>query len=64
MVWECFEENGDDVLRIPLYFKVVERRGHGRPKMTWRGEVEELTKQNGLQNKDAADKIKWRNAMH
>ena len=41
------KDNGD-ILRRALDFKVAERRGRGRPNMTWKSQVEEYINQIGL----------------
>ena len=33
-------DNDDDILRRSLDFEVVEGKGHGQPKRTWRRQVE------------------------
>ena len=57
------KDNGD-VLRRALDFKVAERRGHGRPNMTWKSQVEEYINQIGLKREDAIDRVKWRNGVY
>ena len=53
-----------DVLRRALYFEVAERRGRGRPNMTWKRQVEEHINQHGLNRKDVIDRVKWRNGVY
>ena len=53
-------DNGD-VLRRTLDFEVAERRGRGRPNMTWKRKVKEHINQIGLKREDAIDRVKWRN---
>ena len=48
------------MLRRALNFEVVWRRRRGRPKMTWKRQVEE----NGLKEDDAIDRPKWRDAVN
>ena len=55
--------NGD-VLRKALDFKVAERRGYGRPNMTWKRQVEEHINHIGLKREDAIDRVKWRNGVY
>ena len=43
---------------------MVERRGHGRPNMMWKRQVEEHINQIGLKREDAIDKVKWRNGVY
>ena len=52
-------DNGD-VLRRALDFEVAERRGRGRPNMTWKRHVEEHINQIELKRKDAIDRVNWR----
>ena len=56
-------DNGD-VLRRALDFEVAERRGRGRPNMTWKRQVEEHINQITLKREDAADRAKWRNGVY
>ena len=56
-------DNGD-VLRRGLDFEVAGRRGHGRPNMTRKRQVEEHTDQIGLKREDGIDRLKWRNRVY
>ena len=56
-------ENGD-VLRRALDFKVAERRGRGRPNMTWKRQVKEHFNQIKLKKEDAIDRVKLRNGVY
>ena len=47
--------NNGDILRRALDFLVAERRGRGRPNMTWKRQVEEHINQIGLKRKDAIE---------
>ena len=51
-------ENGH-VLRIALYFEVEGQRKKGRPKSTWKRQVEEESVNVGLRRKDALCRSKW-----
>ena len=53
-----------DVLRRAMDFEVPGRRGHGRPKMTWKRQKEKHTNQIGLKRKNAIDRVKWRNGVY
>ena len=55
-------DNGD-VLRRALNFEVA-RRGHGRPNMTWKRQVEEHINLIGLKREDAINRVKWRNGVY
>ena len=50
----------EDVIVKALKFKVSGDRGRGRPKQTWKKQVENEIKKNGLVKKDACDRTKWR----
>ena len=52
------------VLRRALNFEVAERRGRGRPNMTWKRQVEEHTDQIGLKKENAIDRVKWRYGVY
>ena len=43
-----------------LKFEVSGNRGRGRPKQTWKKQVENEMKKNGLGKEDACDRTKWR----
>ena len=43
-----------------LKFEVSGSRGRGRPKQTWKKQVENEMKKNGLGKEDACDRTKWR----
>ena len=51
------------VLRRALDFEVAERRGRGRPNMTWKRQVEDHINQIGLK-RDAIDRAKWRDRVY
>ena len=40
------------------------RRGHGRPNMTWKRQVEEHINQIGLKREDAIDRVKWHDGVY
>jgi len=50
----------DNALRKALEFKVEGKRKLGRPKKTWKGQVEKDAKKAGLKKEDALDRAKWR----
>ena len=56
-------DNGN-ALRRALDFKVAERKGRGRPNMTWKRQVAKYTDQIGLKKEDAIDRTKWRDRIH
>ena len=43
-----------------LKFEVSGSRGRGRPKQTWKKQVENEMKKNRLGKEDACDRTKWR----
>ena len=55
-------DNGN-VLRRALDFEVARRRGHGRPNMMWKRQVQEDIDQIGLK-KDAIDRTKWHEVVY
>ena len=52
------------VLRRALDFEVARRRGHGRPNMMWKRQVEEQINQIELKREDAIDRVKWCNGVY
>ena len=53
----------DSVLRVALNLEVSGKRKRGRPKKTWRKQVEEETEKIGLKKKDALRQDKWRDRV-
>ena len=51
------------VLRKALEFEVEGRRKRGRPKRTWKKQVEEECRKVGLRKKDAQDRARWREGV-
>ena len=53
---------GDDghVLRKALEFEVKRKRKRGRPRKTWRLQVEKESKSVGLKKEDAKNRARWR----
>ena len=49
----------DSVLRVALDLEVSGKRKRGRPKKTWKKQVEEETEKIGLKKKDALIRDKW-----
>ena len=50
----------ENVIVKALKFEVSGSRGRGRPKQTWKKQVENEMKKNGLGKEDACDRMKWR----
>ena len=53
----------DNVLRVALNLEVSGKRKRGRPKKTWRKQVEEETEKIGLKKEDALRQDKWRDRV-
>ena len=53
----------DSVLRVALDFEVSGKRKLGRPKKTWKKQVEEETKKIGLKKENALNRDKWRDGV-
>ena len=51
------------VLRRALDFEVKGRRKRGRPKKTWRKQVEEESRKVGLRKVDAPNRVRWRKGV-
>ena len=56
-------DNGD-VLRRALDFEVAGTRGHERPNMTWKRQVEEHTNQIERKREKANGRVKRRNSVY
>ena len=48
------------VLRKALEFEVKGKRKRGRPKKTWKTQMEKKSKSVGLEKKDAMNRARWR----
>ena len=53
----------ENVIVRALEFQVSGSRGRGRPKQTWKKQVENEMKKNGLVKEDACDRTKWRDVV-
>ena len=53
----------DSVLRVALDLEVSGKRKRGRPRKTWKKQVEEETEQIGLKKEDVLRRDKWRDGM-
>ena len=58
MVWYVLSRDSDEVLRRMLDFKVVEKRKHGQPNMTWKRQAEEHIDKIVLKKEDASNRTK------
>ena len=56
------KEDENEIVKA-LKFEVSGSRGRGRPKQTWKKQVENEMKKNGLMKKDACDRTKWRGVV-
>ena len=55
--------DGDNMLKKAMMLKVNGKRKRGRPKLTWRRQVEESVKKVGLKIEEAADRTRWREGV-
>ena len=53
----------DSVVRVALNLQVSGNRKRGRPKKTWRKQVEEETEKIGLKKEDALNRAMWRDGV-
>ena len=53
----------DNVLRVAMNIEVSGKRKRGRPKKTWKKQVEEETAKIGLKKDDALRRDKWRDGV-
>ena len=53
----------DNVLRVAMDLEVSGKRKRGRPKKTWKKQVEEETEKIGLKKKVALRRNKWRDGV-
>ena len=53
----------ENVIVKTLKFEVSGSRGRGRPKQTWKKQVKNEMKKNGLVKEDACDRTKWRGVV-
>ena len=50
----------DNILKKAMIMEVNGQRKRGRPKMTWKKQVEESVKKVGLKVKEIADRTRWK----
>ena len=53
----------DNILKKAMMMEVNRQRKRGRPKMTWRRQVEESVKKVGLKIEEVADRTRWREGV-
>ena len=63
VVRSCFEKKDENVIVKALKFEVSGSRGRGRPKQTWKKQVEKEIKKNGRGKEDVCDRTKWRGVV-
>ena len=55
--------NDDNTLKKAIMMEVNGKRKRGRPKLTWRRQVEESVKKVGLKIEEAEDRTRWREGV-
>ena len=63
MVWTCIRREDDNILKKAMMMEVNGQRKRGRPKITWKRQVEESVKKVGLKIEEAADRTRWREGV-
>ena len=53
----------DNILKKAIMLEVNGKRKRGRPKMTWRRQVEDSVKKVGLKVEEPADRTRWREGV-
>ena len=53
----------DNILKKAMMMEVNGKRKRGRPKLTWRRQVEESVKKVGLNIEEAGDRTRWREGV-
>ena len=53
----------DDILKKAMMMEVNEQRKQGRPKLTWRRQVEESVMKVGSKIEEAGDRTRWKEGM-
>ena len=53
----------DNILKKAMMMEVNGQRKRGRPKMTWKRQMEERVKKVGLKIEEAADRTRWREGV-
>ena len=53
-------KENDDCVKQAWRFEIAGRRGRGRPRLTWKGMMENLCRELRLVFKDGYDRVKWR----
>ena len=63
VIHPVLRRDDDSVLRVALNLEVTGKRKRGRPKKTWKKQVEEETEKIGLKKEDALRRDKWRDGV-
>ena len=65
MQWygHVLRKKDENVIVKALKFEVSGSTGRGRPKQTWKKQLENEMKKNGLMKEDACDRTKWRGVV-
>ena len=58
MIWHVIRIDDDNILKTAMMMEVNGKRKRGRPKLTWRRQVEESGKKVGLKMEDAGDRTR------
>ena len=53
----------DNILKKTMMLEVNGKRKRGRPKLTWRRQVEESVKKVGLKIEEAIDRTRWKEGV-
>ena len=63
MVWTVVRRDDESILKKAMMFEVKGPRKRGRPKQTWKKQVEENIKKIGLRVEEATDRARWREGV-
>ena len=63
MIWHVIRFDDDNILKTAMMMEVNGKRKRGRPKLTWRRQVEESGKKVGLKMEDAGDRTRWKEGV-
>ena len=57
------KRDDDNILKNTMMMEVNGKRKRGRPKLTWRRQVEESVKKVGLKIEEAGDRMRWKEGV-
>ena len=65
VIWygHVIRRDDDNILKKAMMMEVHGKQKRGRPKLTWRWQVEESVKKVGLKIEEAADRTRWREGV-